>query len=324
MFFISFCLTQNGKDITNLASSVSWSSNVSNLSDKLEFEIKIDDVYISTDIAVGDSIVLQNDDGIAFEGVVFDKNISNVNVIGISCYNVAIYLNESTAIKQFVDLDASACISSICNIVGLNIAEMPTLSTSINHIYMNDTWYKMIVDILEMCTNETNIIYYIQVNNLGLSIFERGVKFITPTFKQVSNVATIDSIKHMSRDFNLKSSISSMRNKVIVACSHETTYKTLAEQSDDSNISKYGLMQHIEIVDDMDTGQATNIAINKLKELNKVTESLSLNLLGHISINAGYCLTIKNDYFDGDFVILSAKHTLNNNIHLTSIDLERV
>ncbi len=202
---------------------------------------------------------------------------------------------------------------------------MPNLSTNINHIYFENTIAEIIDDILEQCNKETGKIYYKEVLEDKLYIFEKGTKTINPTYKMAVNVATINVLDEIELNFSKGYSIADLKNKVTIITQNEKEARVIATKEDNKNIEKYGLLHHIESVDEKDINQATNIADNKLKELNTIKETLSLELLGDINIKAGRVLNINNEDIgiSGKFNIISSNHSIENGVHKTSIEIER-
>lgn len=140
------------------------------------------------------------------------------------------------------------------------------------------------------------------------------------------NVATINVLDEIGLNFSKGYSIADLKNKVTIITQNEKEAQVIATKEDNKNIEKYGLLHHIESVDEKDINQATNIANNKLKELNTIKETLSLELLGDINIKAGRVLNINNEDIgiSGKFNIISSNHSIENGVHKTSIEIERL
>lgn len=206
------------------------------------------------------------------------------------------------------------------------LEEIPILNTNINHIYFENTIAEIIEDILEQCNKETGKIYYKEVLEDKLYIFEKGTKIINPTYKIAVNVATINILDEIGQNFSKSYSIADLKNKVTIITQNEKDTRLIATKEHNKNIEKYGLLHHIESIDEKDISKANNIAINKLEELNKIKETLSLELLGDTTIKAGRVLNINNKDINiiGKFNIISSKHTIENGIHKTSVELERL
>ena len=284
-----------------------------------------DNAYINFFIDCGDKILLTKDSKTVFQGIITDKNISGIFEESFTAFDFAFYLNKSKIIKQFNNINGSGAISSVCSEQGIVLGEVPNLSTNINHIYFENTIAEIIDDILEQCNKETGKIYYKEVLEDKLYIFEKGTKVINPTYKMAVNVATINALDEIGLNFSKGYSIADLKNKVTIITQNEKETQVIATKEDNKNIEKYGLLHHIESLDEKDINQATNIANNKLKELNTIKETLSLELLGDITIKAGRVLNINNEDIgiSGKFNIISSNHSIENGVHKTSIEIER-
>lgn len=293
---------------------------------QLDFSIPKDNAYIKFFIDCGDKILLAKGNKTVFQGIITDKNINGIFEESFTAFDFAFYLNKSKIIKQFNNINGSGAISSLCYEQGIKIGEMPTLQTNINHIYFENTIAEIIDDILIQCTNETGKLYYKEVLEDKLYIFERGTKLINPTYKMAVNVASINVLDEIGQNFSKGYSIADLKNKVTIITQKEKDARIIATKEDNKNIEKYGLLHHIESIDEKDINQATNIANNTLKELNKIKETLSLELLGDIAIKAGRVLNINNKEIgiNGKFSIISTNHTIENGIHKTNIEIERL
>lgn len=313
-------------DISDFIGNISWSDSIDSLGVQLDFSLPKDNAYIKFYIDCGDIIILYKNNTIIFKGIVVDKNINSIFEETFSAFDFAFYLNKSKIIKQFNNINGNSAISSLCTENNISLAEIPPLTTSINHIYFENTIAEIIDDILEQCNKETGKIYYKEVLEDRLYIFEKGTKHINPTYKLAINVATINVLDEIGINFSKSYSIADLKNKVTIIAKNEKETRTLAIKEDNKNISKYGLLHHIENIDDKDINQATNIATNKLKELNIIKETLSLELLGDANIRAGRVLYINNKEINinGKFNIISSNHTIENSIHKTTVELEKL
>lgn len=313
-------------DISDFVGNISWSDSIDTLGVQLDFAIPKDNAYIKFFVDCGDKVSLYKDNKIIFQGIITDKNISGIFEETFTAFDFAFYLNKSKIIKQFNNISGGSAISSICTEQGITLAEVPNLKTNINHIYFENTIAEIIDDILEQCNKELGKIYYKEVLEDKLYIFERGSKVINPTYKMAVNVATINVLDEIGINFSKGYSIADLKNKVTIITQNEKSTRVISVKEDNKNIERFGLLHHIESVDEKDINQATNIAANKLKELNTIKETLSLELLGSTQLKAGRVLNINNKDIgiNGKFNIISSSHTLENGIHKTNIEIERL
>ena len=118
-----------------------------------------------------------------------------------------------------------------------------------------------------------------------------------------------------------------MRNSILISSGDEKSNRIIAKAADESNISKFGLLQEVESVDDKEMGDAQNIANNRLKELNRVGENISVGpLLGDDNVRSGRILEIDNDMYKlkGQYLVKDCTHNYHNRIHTMGITIEKV
>jgi hypothetical protein len=89
-------------------------------------------------------------------------------------------------------------------------------------------------------------------------------------------------------------------------------------------MGKYGLLQESLSVDDKDYSQVSEIAANKLRELNRISETTSIDLLGDDRVKSGRILAITEPItkLAGYYLVKEATHTVQNSIHKMSLDIE--
>ena len=234
-------------------------------------------------------------------------------------------MNKSKVIKQFNHINASEAIKQLCSELNIKIGEIASMRTNIKHIYYDKTAADIINDILEQETAETGKIYIKEMRGDSFYIFEKGSIAIEPIFKPAINIAAF-SVTNEIGGFNREWNIEEMKNTIKIVSASEKSVCILGKAKDEQNIQKYGLLQEIETVDEKDFNKAQNIAENKLKQYNKVGETLSVDLLGDDSTRAGRKISIHNQKANitGDFFITSCNHTISSGIHTMTLELEAI
>lgn len=306
-------------DISEIVGDVSWSDSVDTLSRELNFTIP----NPSFEVNVGDKLIFSNEEEI-FRGIIITQNVDK-DKISFTCYDFGFYLNKSEIIKQFINIDAVTAIKQICAECNIEVKTIPQINTLINHIYADITVSDVINDILQKSSEETGKSYYLEMHEGKLCILEKATEPIKAIYKDVSNMVGFDitlAVSNPQRTF----SIEEMKNSVLIKSSEESIY-TLAEAKSQKDINKYGLLQLVETVDEVDLNKAQNIAENKLKELNKVTETISVELLGNDKVKSNRILNFnitEKVILQGLYWIKSCSHTLSNGIHKMNCELEKV
>ncbi|QEK12575.1 hypothetical protein FQB35_09690 [Crassaminicella thermophila] len=315
-------------NITQLCSNLNWRDSLETLGMEFSFDVarNIEDKYmVNWDLVeIGDKVIFANNNVEIFRGIITDLLTERYKK-SVTAFDYAFYLNQSRIIIQFRKTSATDAIKQLCSKFNVPIGNVTNISTQITKIYKDKTVAEIIKDILEQATNELNIKYRLEMRKGKLYIEKYTDLIVKPTFQPASNITSFnifDAIGNISKT----ESIRDMRNSILITSSDEKSSRVIATAKDDKNIAKFGLLQDVESVDNKDIAQAQNIARNKLKELNKVNEDITLELLGDDKVRSGRILEINNDSFglNGQYLVKDCTHTYNNSIHKMNITVEKV
>lgn len=290
-------------DIINDCENITWNNDSDTLGTQLSFDtIK--------EFPVGSVVSLWNDNREIFRGIAL-KPTQKRWTYSYTCQDYSFYL-KGKLIKQFNGMSASEAIKSLLGeayITG-NVVDIPT---QITKIYKNNTLADIIEDILKQSKDDQGLEYFKEIE--GNTLYIRKVE----DMKIQPNIL-------LPKTIDITSSIENMKNKIIVTTNDEKNANIVASSEDTSQQAFYGVLSDIESADDKNIAQAQNIADNRLRELNKVTYSTSLDLIAiaggddikdnrMIYLNAGNRLT-------GYYKIKSATHTLTKGLHKVNINIE--
>lgn len=315
-------------NITNLCGNLSWKDSIDTLGMELNVDVarNTDDKYIKGyDLAeVGDKIVLLNNDKEIFRGIIVDLGTERYSK-SITAFDYAFYLNQSRTIIQFNKVRADEAIKQLCSKFNVPIGNIASISTVITKIYKDNTIADIIRDILKQATNELGIKYRLEMRAGKLYIEKYTDLIIKPLFKPAMNVVEFNPLEAIG-SISKTESIADMRNSILISSSDEKSSRVVAVAKDNKSISKFGLLQEVESVDDKDIAKAKIIAQNKLKELNRIGEDISIELLGDDNVRAGRILEVNNDMFklQGQYLVKDCTHTYQNRIHKMNLTLGKV
>lgn len=302
-------------DITNLINNVKLSTSMETVGASLTFDVarNYNDLEFTTceNIKIGDVVILEAEEQTVFKGTILEQTFSKFSK-SVKCLDFCFYLNKNKILKQFEEISASDAIKQLLKEAGAPLGEVSSMSTSISKMYNNNTVAEIIADILNQVNNETGIKYVLE--------YENDVFNILP-FKVVEVNFTSDK----TADESVTESILEMKNKIIVISNEQDEAEILATAQDDNNIEKYGSLQEIISVEpDEDEAKVRNIAKIKLKELNKVFKTASLQGFGNVALKSGRVLKLSNKefYLNGGFLIKSCVHTWKNGEHITNVEVE--
>ncbi|WP_256761402.1 hypothetical protein [Cohnella sp. WQ 127256] len=322
-------LTKDGKrqNITQLIGNLAWSSNVEALGVEMSFQYAYNDTlyFNKFDILnIGDQIVMFNEGKVLNYFIIVKEGEAGRFGKSYTCFDRAWYLNKNETIIQFKKLSANKAIEKLLDkfIIKHKIASMPTL---IRKIYKDITVSDIILDILTQVEQETGIKYRMEMKKDILTISKMTDLIINPKIRLPSNTNPIPVTATISNP-SKERSIEDMKNKVIVVTSDDKSTKVYAQKDDTKSISHYGLLTEVVTLDSKNAAQARNIAANTLKELNRVNETVSCEMLGDDDIRAGRILEMNEPITGivGKYLIKSASHTVNNDIHKVSVELGAV
>lgn len=307
----------NGKKITPIIGSLTWSSNEDALGVQLSFSVAYANI-----VDVGNLVLLKNGDKEIFRGIITAEEINGEYSRSYIAFDFAFYLNKSKGIYQFNNVKASNAINRLLNDFNVPIGKITSINTIINYIYYDKVISDIIRDILQQATNETGIKYRLEMREGKLFIEKQSDLVINATFKLASNLAAKNITNAISNPTRRRS-IEEMKNSIIVISNNNEVVRTEAIAKDEQSISNYGLLQEVQTVEEKDIAQSKNIANTLLKEFNRIFEENSIETIGNDDIRAGRILNINEPKtgMNGNYRIKSCTHTVSNGIHRMNLDL---
>ncbi|MHC1723040.1 MAG: hypothetical protein AB9836_07560 [Aminipila sp.] len=314
-------------NITPIIGSLSWKDSLDTLGVELSFsKAHSDEKYLAgyDVIEVGDKTILTNNGNEVFRGIITDEDIQGRTGRSYTAYDYMFYMNKSKTDPIQVNKEAaSQAITRLCQKLNIGIYSIPHISTKIDAIYKDKTFAEILLDILDQSTNELGIKYKAEMKQGKLYIAKHTDLVINATYQMSYNTPTFDVGKAIG-SVSKQRSIGDMRNSIIVTSSEESDLGVKALVKDSASISKYGLLQENVSVDSKDFPQAYNIAKNKLTELNKITESTSIELLGDDRVLSGRILNITEPLtkLSGTYLVKDVTHNYTNKIHKMSLTVE--
>lgn len=292
----------NGVDILKKSNNTSWNSDT----DTLGMQVTFDSLVNLTEGSIISFLISSKE---YFRGIIIKKSEGkfsyNYTAMDYSFY----FKNE--VIKQFNGIKASSAITSLLKEYGIN-SKIVNIPTAINKIY-KQSLSDIIEDILKQAEEDQGIKYFKEMNVNTLVVKKLQDMRIKPKII-------------IGSDITIESSIEEMKNKILVVSSEESNNSIYAMAEDKNSINKFGLLQKIESIEEKNISQAKNITNNLLRQYNKVFKSTSINVLGidgaeTIRANRLIELNVGNK-LKGWYKIKSANHTLSNNKHNVTIELE--
>lgn len=312
---MDYILSVEGYELNHIAANLSWSSNADTLGQSLNFEMPFNEtgaLLPQAFIKVGDKVSLRYKSQVIFFGIVEGEDINGRSPRKYTCFDLAFYLNKSSITIQFNGKAASECLSELCSRFNIK-ANITSIPTKIKKIYKSQAVSEIIKDILLISEQQSGKRYRFEM---------RGDTFTVFVWRDLKVNVVMDSLHNPQRSL----SIGEMKNSIEIVSGDEKKTKVVASVRDTSSISKYGLLQHSESIDDKQKSKAQQVANNLLKEMNKIQQSGSVSLLGNHEARAGRLITLNEPVTGliGDYYIKDAQHSISNGIHFMTLGLEVV
>lgn len=310
-------------DIMPFVNGLKWKDSIDTLGMEMSFTLpdNFNDKNFDflDDITLGSGLSLLKDDEIITQVIIVEESNEN-NTRSFKAFDYAFWLNKSTTIKQFNKVSSENAIKELCAEFSIN-TEITGLTSVITKIYNDKTISEIIKDIININTAENKKKYTLEMEKTTVKIRPYTKVIIDSTYELSRNnfVKATDYLNGVTHN----RSIVDLKNKIIVISGDEKTQRIVAEAKDDASIKEFGLLQEVEKFDEKSKGNSQNIANNKLKRLNKISEEINLTILGNEKLRAGRIIELENDnlYLHGEYLIKDCEHSLENNNHKCSINL---
>ncbi len=299
-------------EMSEAASSVSYSDSLNNGCGKLELKYLYDGVVFSN----GSIVRFRYNGADIFFGYVFKYERDNGTEVTITAYDQLRYLKskDTLAIKG-IRLDQ--LVSKIAGMFKLELGTLDNtgyiLPTSVQD---NQTYLDMIYNSISRTLLGSGKKY---------SFYDRfGSLFLTDL--QSLRLPLVIGDQSLAYGFKFEQSIDdNFYNQIKLVSDNESTGKRdVYIERDSSSIDKYGLLQYYEAADKNENAEQLKAkAAGLLKLMNRETKSLSLDAIGDTRVRSGNSILVDvsglgiKQYL----IIDSCKHTFKQNNHTMSMEL---
>lgn len=308
-------------NITPLIGTITRRSNMEELGEEVTFDIAFNDAryHPKNPLDIGDLVVLKNKQEIT-RVVIVEENKSGRSPVSYTAFDYAFYLNKSNAIYQFNKMRADQCIKKILKDFNIPIGKITSIPTQVNKIFNDVVVSDIIREILDVAEKKHGTKYLMEMRQGKLYIERQTDKVVKGMFAMSENIRNINVTKAISNPTK-KRSIVDMKNSIQIVGEND---KLVHTENDNKMIKKYGKLQKVVQLDQEEKRSAKTIAKNELKELSKVIEESSIELIGDDNVRAGRLIEIDEPVtgLKGKYLILDANHTISSGIHTMSLSLE--
>jgi hypothetical protein len=319
-----YIASNKAANVTNMVESITWSGDIGNLFRKADISLKNINGAKSDKVLfnykLGNLVTIHSDEKEIFRGYIFNKSIDTDGNDTFVAYDELVYAGKNSTSLIVKNRLASEVINSEFKKFGITIGSIESTRYKIpKKVIQNQSLSEMVKILLEETTKNTGVNYVLNSS--------KGKVYLRSRANSQKLTISIDDIISGSND----SSIEELRNQVVVykgsleGGKDTQKYETYTVK-DSSSFNKYGIMQHMESVDD-DSSLSTmkNKANSLLKQLNKPEETLKIEFLGNVLCTTGNIIEVRNGVtnMSGRYYITSDSHTFSGGIHKMSLQLSK-
>lgn len=315
----NYRLFVDGKELSPYKyGSLEWSDNIDGVSTVFKFtsllDFKLDDAP---------KFVLMNKQNELVRGLIVDKSYDKDLRYVYAGLDYGFHLNQNTITIQFKNINAKDAIVQLLKSIGVPAGIIDAMPATISEEYSKQSVASIIQDICEKTYKRTGKRYYIRIKSGKVNV--RRFQYIKIANQLYwLNEENYIKISDTLSNFSVTESIREMKNSVQVTAKDGDKNYILATASNSGSIKKYGLLQTQEDQDKKNPKANKTIAKTTLEKLDRIKQTISLEMLGIDEIESGVILSFDNEIFQGDFLVTGSSHKIISEFnHKVSLEVER-
>jgi hypothetical protein len=299
---VEFLVETSGKvlDISNIVAAITFTDKLNDGCSKLEFSFIDDDVKIENSAYVR----FRYNDANIFYGRVFKWSRGSDKAVNVTAYDMLRYAKAKDVIVSQGET-VSTLTRRMCNYLGLPLGDISDtgyiLPTSVED---SKTWLDIIYPaISDTLTNKEK--WYCLRDEFG-SVCLRDINDLKLNLVLGDESLCYGYEYEKSIDEDFYNYI-----KIYIKGKDSNTVGSFAMEKDDASITKYGLLQYFETMDNANASQAKSKSEALLRLYNREAETLSLECFGDVSVRAGNSIyaSMKDISIDRRLIVKSATHS---------------
>ncbi|WP_433943602.1 XkdQ/YqbQ family protein [Paenibacillus sp. SN-8-1] len=317
---VNFRVLYDGKYfVEDIVKSAQWSGDVAQPHRTLT--LALSNTINGTDQAMrfelGKELRFYVENGGLFRGVIFSYSVAQDGNATVTAYDENVYLTKNEDSRRFVGMTAAGIIKEIAKAHAIPVGTIAGTGYVIPKLILRDmTLWDMAVTALTETRKQNGRKFFLYASEGKLNLREKKDGTVRWLLEDGVNIITA----------NRSRSIEEMRTSVKVLGGDEEKKPLSASAKDVALTSKYGLMQHVERADSrLNQSQIQQLAKQRLKELGKVTEEVTVEALGNTNVIAGAAVYAFESMTElvGGFYVNADTHTFENGVHRMSVTLSK-
>lgn len=309
---LDYFLTMGNVRIDNFG-SLSWSDDIDSYTTIVKFNSQIL-------FEVGRQFFLNNGNNQLLRCIITDISFDRDLIYSYTAYDFGFYLSKNEVTIQFRNESIRNAITRLLNSVNIPIGNILGVAGQVSNNYRKQTVQAVINDLLTLATGQTGINYAVDCRNGSVNI--RPYEFIEDITGDLSNILQINSAENLG-NVKVTSSMQDMKNRILVYTGDDKNSQIVARANREESERQFGILQEI-LEPDKDERNYNVIAQNRLREVNRITNKLDVEMLGDDRIQKGTLIRLRDERtnINGIFVVRSCVHKIDNGIHTVDCNLE--
>lgn len=299
------------KDITQFASTVTWSGSAGQASRQIEVSIiysPLDKNIPDINIKLGDRVLLYEDGKLLINAMVYNRErVSEQGTITYSGYDDLKRLCDSQGLYSFKNTTPERITRTVCNDINIPTGDIIETKIPIKKLIIDseESFYKIIMKAYTKAYKSNGKKYMPIMVNRKLFVIEKG--------EVIENFTLNDQVNITGSSYS--ESIEGMVNKIKI---YDDKGKQIGEVKNSGHLTDFGTFQGTYTKED--GVNSTTAATNMLKG---ITQEASVEALGNIQCISGYGIKIKDTItkLTGKFWIDTDSHTWQDGTYTMSLDL---
>lgn len=252
-----------------------------------------------------------------FRGVIFTYDINARGEATVTAYDENVYLRKNSDTRKFIGRTAAQIVRELCASYSIPVGTISDTGYVIPRlVYREVTLWEMIVKALAETRKQTGRKFRLFTTNGKVNLAEKKDAIVRWVLEDGVNILDASRMR----------TIGDTRTSVKVLGGDEDKNPISATVRDSTLAAKYGVMQHVERADtDLTQSQLTQLANQRLIDLAKVGEEVTVEALGMTDVVAGAAVYAFEGMTEvaGGYYVTSDRHTFEAGVHRMSVMLSR-
>ena len=307
---LDYFLTIGNERIDNFG-SLTWNDDIESFTTILNFTSQIP-------LNIGRQIALNNGDEQLLRCIITDRNYDRNLIFSYTAHDFGFYLSQNEIVRQCrgnIDTEIRRILES----VNIPVGRIENVRGTVKNIYKDKTVKDVLTDLLNLATGQTGFNYTVDCRLGEVNI--RPYRLINDLQGDLSNDIQINSGDNLG-NVTITNSMQSMKNRILVVTGNEQNTRISAREFDQTSIERFGLLQEI-ISADNEQGNFNILARTRLREANRITTTITVDLLGDDRIQKGVLIPIEDERvnINGIYLVRTSEHKVENGQHTVHCEL---